>query len=135
MDEHLTKLKFHFENHRQLELAGPMAKYMKNKFSFLGIKKPERSKLLRLFYQQTGILKEAFEPKWVQMLWAQEEREYHYAALDYLEKFQKQLDGTQIALMEELVTTHSWWDSVDTIATKFVGEIAKKSPEVISGIG
>ncbi|WP_428910164.1 DNA alkylation repair protein [Niallia sp. Krafla_26] len=131
MDEHLTQLKFHFERHRDFAKAEPMAKYMKNNYPFLGIKKPERTQLLRLFYAQTGILKEPFDPKWVRVLWAQEEREYHYAALDYLEKSQKKLDGTHISLMEELITTNSWWDTVDTIATKLVGGIARKSPEVI----
>ncbi len=130
--DYLIVLTYHFYSQRNQELAGPMAKYMRNRFPFLGIKKPERTKLLRLFYDQTGILKEPFNPKWVQTLWGQEEREFQYAALDYLERSLKKLDGTHISLMEELITTKSWWDTVDTLATKSVGAIARKSPNVIT---
>jgi len=108
-----------------------MANYMKNLFPFLGIKKPERTKLLRVFYGQTGILKEPFDPEWVRNLWEQEEREYQYAALDYIERHLKKLDRSHISLLEWLITTKSWWDSVDTLATKSVGAVAQKSPEVI----
>lgn len=132
MDDHLSVLKFHFENNRNPVLAESMAKYMKNRFPFLGIKKPERTRVLRTFYNQTGILKEAFDPDWVRKLWDQEEREYQYAGLDYLERSLKKLDGTHIILLEALITTKSWWDTVDTLATKSVGAIAKSSPEVIS---
>ena len=132
MDDHFSLLEFHFENNRNPVLAEPMAKYMRNKFPFLGIKKPERTRLLRTFYSQTGMLKEPFEPDWVRKLWDQEEREYQLAALDYLERSLKKLDGTHITLLEWLITTKSWWDTVDTLATKSVGAIAKRSPEVIS---
>ncbi|WP_338473291.1 DNA alkylation repair protein [Niallia sp. XMNu-256] len=131
MEDHLTTLMFHFNNERNQELAEPMANYMKNRFPFLGIKKPERTKLLRLFYRQTGILSQSFDPEWVMTLWEQDEREYQYAALDYLEKLLNKLDGSQITIMEKLITTKSWWDTVDALATKSVGEIARKSPEVI----
>jgi len=131
MDDHLSLLKFHFESERDPVLAEPMANYMKNLFPFLGIKKPERTKLLRVFYGQTGILKEPFDPEWVRNLWEQEEREYQYAALDYIERHLKKLDRSHISLLEWLITTKSWWDSVDTLATKSVGAVAQKSPEVI----
>jgi 3-methyladenine DNA glycosylase AlkD len=132
MDDHLSLLKFHFESNRNPVLAEPMAKYMKNLFPFLGIKKPERTQLLRIYYGQTGILKEPFNRDWVRNLWEQEEREYQYVALDYMERSLKKLDGQHITLLEWLITTKSWWDTVDTLATKSVGAVVKKSPEVIS---
>jgi 3-methyladenine DNA glycosylase AlkD len=33
--------------------------------------------------------------------------------------------------MEQLITTKSWWDTVDAIAPKAVGKIADKFPEVV----
>ena len=62
MDDCFSLLEFHFENNRNPVLAEPMAKYMRNKFPFLGIKKPERTRALRTFYSQTGMLKEPFDP-------------------------------------------------------------------------
>ena len=98
----------------------------------MALKSLKERRLLRTFYSQTGMLKEPFEPDWVRKLWDQEEREYQYVALDYLERSLKKLDGTHITLLEWLITTKSWWDTVDTLATKSVGAIAKRSPEVIS---
>ena len=46
MDDHFSLLEFHFENNRNPVLAEPMAKYMRNKFPFLGIKKPERTQAI-----------------------------------------------------------------------------------------
>ena len=34
--------------------------------------------------------------------------------------------------MENLITTKSWWDTVDAIAPKPVGKIAEKFPEVVA---
>lgn len=131
MEDYITILKFHFYSQQNQELAVPMAKYMKNHFPFIGIKKPERTKLLRLFYNQTGILKEPFNPQWLKILWEQREREFQYAGLDYLERSLKKLDETHIGLLEELIIKKSWWDTVDALATKSVGAIAQKSPNVI----
>ena len=102
-----------------------MKKYMKDLFPFLGIKKPERNKLLKQFYQQTGILKEEFHPEYVIKLWEQAEREYQYAALDYIEKSLKKLSKENLPLMECMIKTKSWWDTVDMLASKPVGMIAK----------
>lgn len=131
MDENVALLKFHFENNRNEQLAEPMKKYMKDLFPFLGIKKPERAKLSRLFYQQSGILQQPLQTDFIKQLWEEKEREYQYAALDYIEKSIKKLDKSHFPLFEWLITTKSWWDTVDTIAAKPVGTIAKKHPEVI----
>ncbi|MBU8880980.1 DNA alkylation repair protein [Bacillus sp. FJAT-29790] len=120
-----------FEQHRDKEKAIPMENYMKNHFPFLGIKSPERKNLMKQFFQESGILKEAFHQDFVLALWDKEEREYQYAALDYIERSLKKLDKQHLALMEKLVSTKSWWDTVDLLASKAVGTIASNHPEVI----
>lgn len=129
MAELLVKL---FEQNRDLEKAVPMENYMKNYFSFLGIKAPERKELLKKFFQESGITKLDFQSTFVTGLWEKEEREYQYAALDYMEKVLKKLDKQHFSLLEELITTKSWWDTVDFLAAKPVGTLAKKHPELIS---
>jgi 3-methyladenine DNA glycosylase AlkD len=131
MEQKVSFLKSQFENHRNDLHAGPMKKYMRDLFPFLGIKKPERNVLLKQFYQQTGILKEPFQQDFVIRLWGQAEREYQYAALDYIEKSLKKLRKEELPLMESLITTKSWWDTVDAIAPKSVGTIAEVHLEVI----
>lgn len=131
MEQGIALLTFHFENNRNELQAGPMKKYMRDLFPFLGIKKPARSQLLKQFYQQTGILKEPFQSDFVIELWERAEREYQYAALDYIEKSLKKLSKEDLSLMESIITTKSWWDTIDTLASKPVGKIAKDHPEVI----
>lgn len=131
VEQVIALLMFQFENNRNDLQAGPMKKYMRDLFPFLGIKKPERNQLLKQFYQQTGLLKESFQPEFVVELWERAEREYQYAALDYIEKSLKKLSKEELSLMERLITTKSWWDTVDVLAPKPVAKIAKDHPEVI----
>ncbi|URT70857.1 DNA alkylation repair protein [Cytobacillus firmus] len=126
----LTEL---FEGNRDTEKAIPMQNYMKNRFSFLGIKAPERRALLKEYFNQTGLLKQAFNPAFVEALWDMEEREYQAAALDYIGKFTRKLDKSHLALVEKLITSKSWWDTVDMLAAHAVGAIAAKNPEIIPG--
>ena len=108
-----------------------MTKYMKNHFPFLGIKSPIRKELEKVFFKETGILKEPFDQEFILELWEKDEREYQYMALTYIEKSLKKLQKGDLALMERLVLEKSWWDTVDAIAAKAVGKIAEKFPEII----
>jgi 3-methyladenine DNA glycosylase AlkD len=121
-----------FEENRNEDNAEPMKKYMKDHFPFLGIKKPQRSKLEKQFFQETGLLKADFNEEFLRELWEKEEREYQYTGLVYMEKSLKKLEKADLPFMEELITTKSWWDTVDAIAPKPVGTIAEKYPEVIA---
>ncbi len=120
-----------FEANRNNENAIPMQKYMKGHFPFLGIKTPRRRELMKEFFQESGILKECFQIDFIKALWELDEREYQYAALDYIQRSIKKLDKEHLPLFEKLITTKSWWDSVDVLAPKPVGKIAASFPEVI----
>ncbi|MEH7011142.1 DNA alkylation repair protein [Neobacillus niacini] len=130
MKNEIEKLTTLFEEHRNEENAGPMKKYMKDHFPFLGMKSPLRKELEKLFFKETEILKDPFDIDFVTGLWEKEEREYHYTAITYIGKFIKKLPKDVIPFLERLITTKSWWDSVDSIAP-LVGELARKYPEVI----
>ncbi|MGG3561481.1 DNA alkylation repair protein [Neobacillus rhizosphaerae] len=129
--EKLTKL---FEANRNEQEAEPMKKYLKNHFSFLGIKSPIRKELEKEFFKETGMLKEPLDQEFIIELWEKDEREYQYSALTYLEKSLKKLQKEDLALMERLVLEKSWWDTVDAIAAKPVGKIAEKFPEIIEEV-
>ncbi|TWD99550.1 DNA-7-methylguanine glycosylase [Neobacillus bataviensis] len=124
----LTKL---FEENRNAANAEPMQNYMKGHFPFLGIKSPLRKELEKQFFKETGILKEPFNKVLIEELWNKQEREYQYTALTYMEKSLKKLQKSDLPFMEWLITTKSWWDTVDAIAPKPVGKIADNFPEVI----
>ncbi|MFJ5759483.1 DNA alkylation repair protein [Neobacillus sp. NPDC093182] len=126
----IEKLTHLYEEHRNEENAGPMKKYMKDHFPFLGIKSPLRKELEKKFFKETAILKEDFNMNFVTGLLEKDEREYQYTAITYMGKFIKKLPKDIMPFLEKLITTKSWWDSVDSIAP-LVGELARKYPEII----
>ena len=129
--EHVKNIQNLFTENKDEENAFEMEKYMRNQFLFLGIRTPLRRKLTKQFFKESGILKADFNPEFVRSLWNLEHREYQYVAVDYITSLLDKLTREDILLMEELITTKSWWDTVDMLAQKPVGTIAKKFPEVI----
>ncbi|MDI2586356.1 DNA alkylation repair protein [Psychrobacillus sp. NEAU-3TGS] len=118
-------VKSYMEPHRNEENAVPMAAYMKNLFPFLGIKTPERRMLFRALVKENELpsLNTVQEEVWA--LFQLKEREYHYIAIELLAKYQKQLTIEDLPFCLKLIETNSWWDSVDAIAPKIVGDIVK----------
>jgi len=109
--------------------AKPMAKYMKNQFPYLGIKTPKRKQLFKDFIKEFG-LPELSELKQITLeLWELPEREFQYTALGILRKYTKRWDEYFIDILEQLIITKSWWDSVDGIASWLVGEHFKRFPQ------
>jgi 3-methyladenine DNA glycosylase AlkD len=118
-----------FRRHKNEENAGPMEAYMRNQFEFLGIRTPERKVLLSAFLKENGKPDLEELPAVVRTLWAQPEREFQYLALTLLDKERKNLNPEYLSLLEELVVTKSWWDTIDTIASRIAGFVIKKYPE------
>lgn len=109
--------------------AARMRAYLRNHFAFLGIKKPERAALQKTFVQQNG--KPAYEdiPQIAEALWELPEREFQYVALDFLTPYMKKPEGHALALYRRLIETKSWWDTVDLLASKGVGQYFLNYPE------
>lgn len=131
MHSFVTALQQHFIAHQNPEKAEPMARYMKYHFPFLGIQAPERRQLLREVLQLHILPDKTEFPVVIRELWALPEREFQAVALDILQKYKKHLDDTHIPFLEELITTKSWWDSVDGIVPSFLGTIFLKHPDAI----
>lgn len=116
------------EPHRNEVRAVTMSTYMRDQFPFLGIPSPMRKQLTKEVFLETGILKKPFDENPVLELWALPEREYQYAACEYLERFRKKLELPHLHLLERLILTKSWWDTVDSLVHN-VGAISLKFPE------
>ncbi|WP_203247026.1 DNA alkylation repair protein [Sporosarcina beigongshangi] len=114
-----------FEANRNEELAGPMGAYMKGHFPFLGIKSPLRKELLKEHFVEYTLPEpeQLFDEVW--KLYNLPEREYQYAAIALIEKMKKQLTPDDFPALQRLIETKSWWDSVDSIAPHFVGQLVK----------
>ena len=97
--------------------AAQMAAYLRDQFPFLGLKSPQRREILRAFLQEYGYPAVEDLPQVARALWALPEREHQYNALDILIKRQKKLDPDFVPTLEWLITTKSWWDTVDGLAS------------------
>jgi 3-methyladenine DNA glycosylase AlkD len=96
-----------------------MAKYMRNQFTFLGIQKTERHPIFIDLYKQFGKQEDWFEV--CTALFNRCEREYHYIAMEFLMKKQKDWDDRIPGLVEQWIVENSWWDVVDVLAPKIMG--------------
>lgn len=120
-ENYLNEIKQRFADHGDPMTAEGQMAYMRHQFSFYGLKAPVWTTLFREFVKQHGYpaygggLEEV-----VRQAYDEEHRELHYVALQILEKTQKKSGPDLIVLLEELILTHSWWDTVDWIA-KLVG--------------
>ncbi|MBB3110639.1 3-methyladenine DNA glycosylase AlkD [Paenibacillus phyllosphaerae] len=111
--------------------AAAMAAYMRDLFPFLGIKKPERAALTRDFLTEHGLPETEEELlQVVRTLWALPEREFHYTAIVLLEKRMKKAKPERAPLLEQLIVTYSWWDTVDLLAGKLAGSLFELYPEL-----
>ncbi len=57
------------------------------------------------------------------------EREFQYLAIDYMDKVKDLFKPDHMEKIEKLITTKSWWDTVDYI-NRIVGYIAMKYPRI-----
>nr|WP_040310169.1 DNA alkylation repair protein [Bacteroides coprosuis] len=96
------------------ERAAQMEKYMRNQFSFLGIATPERRKIAKPLFQEAKY-HEVVDWCLIQKCWDCPYRELQYVACDYLHRVTPLLVSKDLESIEKLITTKSWWDSVDSL--------------------
>lgn len=107
--------------------AVPMENYMKNNFKFLGITSQRRDEIFAEARKKFKLPRFVDSQQDIIELWNMNEREFHYAAGDMLIRNKKEIPESYIPVFEWLITTNSWWDSVDTVVPKPVGEVLSKS--------
>ena len=105
------------------EHALAMQAYMKGKFPFLGVKAPERNVLYKNWKAHyLRDLSTSQKMEIVQRLWELPEREYAYLAIEILTTRKKaEYCIEDLVVLEHLIVTNSWWDTVDLIASNAVG--------------
>jgi 3-methyladenine DNA glycosylase AlkD len=127
---YLEKVNQCFEQHRNDENAKAMSAYMKNHFSFFGIKSPERRALSSALLKQQGLPEYPVYRLMLKEALKYDEREIHHFTLDLFLKYKKHWEEKDAALLEYIITHKSWWDSVDLIAIHFVGAFLLKFPHL-----
>lgn len=130
---YLEPVKQFFEANANSENAAAMKAYMKGRFEFFGIKSPERRELQKQFLNENGA-PIPFDPTVFRALWQAEQREFQMFGLDLLRKQAKKVQQADLALIEELIITKSWWDTVDGLASWICGPYFQKFPESMSPV-
>lgn len=103
------------------EVAAGQKAYMRHQFEFYGLKSPVWKELVRDYILTEGVPAPGDDLETVTRLCFQwPYREMQYAALTLLEKSWRQTGPDHIRLLEELILTRSWWDTVDALS-KWVG--------------
>ena len=121
-----------FYENRDYDTSVPMTKYLKDKFAFLGIKKPDRTALSKEFLKERK-KDEEVDWKFIFTCFDLPEREFQYLAIDYMAVVKNLFTPEDMKNIEKLIVTKSWWDSIDPIAN-VVGHISLNYPEIKEGI-
>ncbi len=131
----LSDLELAFIQNASEANASPMAKYMKNHFHFFGIKSKPRKDITKAIWKKH---KEAVKNNVREIGWElfnKKEREFHYAAMDILiQELKNKYVKEDINLIEKLLTTNAWWDSVDLLAKYLLGNFLVQFPEEINRV-
>jgi 3-methyladenine DNA glycosylase AlkD len=106
--------------------AEGMRAYMKSAMPFLGVQKPGREEIARAVFAAHPL--EGFDD-WrdtVLLLWREATyREERYLAIRLARdrRYREHRTMAALPLYEELIVTGAWWDFVDEVAVRLVGEL------------
>lgn len=103
-------------------------RYMKGLFPYYGLGNPQWRSLARNWFREHGIFHGAELESFIHLAYAWDQREMHYTAVEMAEKAQKKEGESFIDLLEWMIMTKSWWDTVDWIS-KLVGRQFQKYPD------
>ncbi len=128
----LEELKEQFSLNANKEVAVQMEAYMRNQFPYLGVTSKQRKDLSKAFikeFKQEAKRTDTINWQVVHQLWSMKHREFQYIATDCLAATKGFLKADDFIHLQILVTSRSWWDSVDNLV-KTIGFLALKNPSL-----
>ena len=128
----LEQIKEAFIAQYNVENASAMQAYMKDKFEYIGIKSPERNEIQSEFYEKIKFLTDKKKIHLCEQLWELSPREFQYFAIDILKKYFKKPAADLLETIHYFITTKSWWDTVDSIASNTLGSLIQHNSSLIT---
>jgi 3-methyladenine DNA glycosylase AlkD len=96
--------------------------YMKNQFVYFGIQAPQRKKIFSEYKPALlSFIKQGHLEAIMLQMWEYDEREMQYCALELMVASKKYWPQNTIELIERLILSKSWWDTVDHLGGKITG--------------
>jgi 3-methyladenine DNA glycosylase AlkD len=114
--------------------AGPMARYMKDRFVYFGVASPQRRRIQRDALRGLAPLDQVGLTHLARRCWAADERELQYLACDVLARHIKVCGPDFLLVAEELIRSKSWWDTVDALAAHVVGPLVAATPHLVRAL-
>ncbi len=122
-----------FEAERDPARAAAAAAYLRNQFPFLGIRVPRVTAIAREV--TAGLPPPAGDAEVAAVAlrcWELPEREYQHFGAWYVQRHVVRLGPGFMPALERLVTTRSWWDTVDALATHVAGALVAAHSELVA---
>jgi 3-methyladenine DNA glycosylase AlkD len=120
---------------REPAKAPAMAAYMRDQFAFLGVTSAGQQAAFReMTAGLARVVPEHVVTSAALELWALPEREFQYVGCRLVNRHAASA-GASIELIDtlrHLLTAKAWWDTVDTLATRAVGDVVRRHPELRS---
>jgi 3-methyladenine DNA glycosylase AlkD len=110
-----------FVKNANTENAVDMKAYMLNKFEFFGIKTPLRDEIVKAYLKEHALKQFSDLDQVMKELWEIPEREMQYFAIDVFTAHKKLWSQSSIKMIEHCIVQKSWWDTVDGIASDWLG--------------
>ena len=85
--------------------------------------------MIRAFVSEHGLPELPKLEQVVRRLWKEPQREMQHAAMELLHRRVEELDLDHLPLLETMVTSRSWWDTVDYVSYKLVGALLARHPQ------
>ncbi|MGX6607811.1 DNA alkylation repair protein [Micromonosporaceae bacterium Da 78-11] len=128
----LERLDARFEAARDPVRATGMASYMRDQFPYLGLLSPTLRALTRTVVAGLPGPSADDLQRIALACWERPEREYQYFACDYLRTHVAVPGPTFLPVARTLLTTKPWWDTIDPLATRFVGGLVRRHPALLT---
>lgn len=114
------------------ERAAGAERYMKHVAPYLGLVTAERRKAGRAAWKQFGVPDQQRLWAAVRALWALPQREYHYAAIELVERYRSVVTPDRLdADVKQFVVTKSWWDTVDMANSLVINPLVAAHPDLV----
>jgi 3-methyladenine DNA glycosylase AlkD len=114
--------------HTNVEEADKLSRYMRGQFKYFGIRATGMKQIWKEHLSSHGLPNREELAAVIKSCWECEEREMQVIALYLMDHFVMDYRVEDIKLLEYMITTKSWWDTIDHIAKKHLGKYFLKFP-------